>query len=75
MLTTVPTGKGRINGYGLGIYEIIFPNGVPIWEHTDVILGFDTFAGGAYVDGNLNSMGRAENTGLFKSILIVEYRQ
>lgn len=80
ILTTVPTGKGGINGYGLGIYEIILPNSVPIWGHTGGIPGFDTFAGGTHGDRhmltvNLNSMGRAENPGLFKSILLVEFRQ
>ncbi|OTX28242.1 hypothetical protein BK720_32175 [Bacillus thuringiensis serovar brasilensis] len=68
ILTTVLAGKG-------GIYEIKFLNVVSIWGHTGVIPGFDTFAGGAYVDGKLNSMGRAENIGLFKSILLVEYRR
>lgn len=36
IITTVPTGKGGINGYGLGIYETILPNSVPIWGHTGV---------------------------------------
>lgn len=76
ILTTVPTGKGGINGYGLGIYEIKLPNVVSIGGHTGVIPGFDTFAGGRHMlTVNLNSMGRAENTGLFKSILLVEFRQ
>ncbi len=44
------------------------------------IPGFDTFAGGTHggrhmLTVNLNSMGRAENPGLFKSILLVEFRQ
>lgn len=40
------------------------------------IPGFDTFAGGRHMlTVNLNSMGRAENPGLFKSILLVEFRQ
>nr|WP_314110310.1 serine hydrolase domain-containing protein [Bacillus pseudomycoides] len=34
MLTTVPTGREGINGYGLGVYEIKLPNGVSIWGHT-----------------------------------------
>ncbi|SCN37033.1 Uncharacterized protein BC88300_02288 [Bacillus cytotoxicus] len=46
MLTTVSTGKGGINGYGLGIYEIKLPKGVSIWGHTGGIAGFDTFVGG-----------------------------
>ncbi|WP_420685909.1 serine hydrolase domain-containing protein [Bacillus cereus] len=78
MLTTVPTGKGGINGYGLGIFEIKLPNGVPIWGHTGGIPGFDTFAGGTHggrhmLTVNLNSMGRAESPGLFKSILLAEF--
>ncbi|WP_242277825.1 serine hydrolase [Bacillus cereus group sp. BfR-BA-01446] len=80
MLTTVPTGKGGINGYGLGIFEIKLPNGVPIWGHTGGIPGFDTFAGGTHggkhmLTVNLNSMGKAESPGLFKSILLAEFSE
>ena len=78
MLTTVPTGKGGINGYGLGIFEIKLPNGVQIWGHTGGIPGFDAFAGGTHggrhmLTVNLNSMGRAESPGLFKNILLAEF--
>ena len=71
MLTTVPTGKGGINGYGLGIYEIKLPNDISIWGHTGGIPGFDTFTGGTHggrhmLTVNLNSMGRAESPGLLK---------
>ncbi len=42
--------------------------------------GIPGFAGGTHGDRhmltvNLISMGRAENSGLFKSILLVEFRQ
>lgn len=37
IFTTVSTGKGGINGYGLGIYEIKLPNVVSIGGHTGVI--------------------------------------
>jgi len=78
MFTTVSTGKGGINGYGLGIFEIKLPNGVTIWGHTGGIPGFDTFAGGTHggrhmLTVNLNSMGRTESPGLFKSILLAEF--
>ncbi|WP_413776776.1 serine hydrolase domain-containing protein [Bacillus sp. ZJS3] len=80
MLTTVSTGKGGINGYGLGIYEIKLPNGISIWGHTGGIPGFDTFAGGTHggrhmLTVSLNSMGRTESPGLFKSILLAEFSQ
>ncbi|OOZ78742.1 D-alanyl-D-alanine carboxypeptidase [Bacillus cereus] len=80
MLTTVSTGKGGINGYGLGIYEIKLPNGISIWGHTGGIPGFDTFAGGTHggrhmLTVSLNSMGRAESPGLFKPIFIAEFSQ
>jgi D-alanyl-D-alanine carboxypeptidase len=80
MLTTIPTGKGGINGYGLGIYEIKLPNDISIWGHTGGIPGFDTFTGGTHggrhmLTVNLNSMGRAESPGLFKSILLAEFSQ
>jgi len=78
MFTTVPAGRGGINGYGLGIFEIKLPNGVPIWGHTGGIPGFDTFVGGTHggrhmLAVNLNSMGRTESPGLFKSILLAEF--
>ncbi|PHB88354.1 D-alanyl-D-alanine carboxypeptidase, partial [Bacillus wiedmannii] len=46
MLTTVPTGREGIDGYGLGIYETKLPSGVSIWGHTGGILGFTTLVGG-----------------------------
>ena len=78
MFTTVPAGRGGINGYGLGIFEIKLPNGVPIWGHTGGIPGFDTFVGGTHggrhmLAVNLNSMGRTESPGLFKGILLAEF--
>ncbi|PGS77909.1 D-alanyl-D-alanine carboxypeptidase [Bacillus cereus] len=78
MFTTVPAGRGGINGYGLGIFEIKLPNGVPIWGHTGGIPGFDTFVGGTHggrhmLAVNLNSRGRTESPGLFKSILLAEF--
>ncbi|AHA72578.1 hypothetical protein ABE47_03145 [Bacillus thuringiensis] len=49
IFTTVSTGKGGINRYGLGIYEIKLPNVVSIGGHTGVIPGFNTFAGGTHM--------------------------
>lgn len=48
IFTTVSTGKGGINGYGLGIYGIKIPNVVSIGGHTGVIPEFNTFAGGTH---------------------------
>lgn len=71
MLTTVPTGRAGIDGYGLGIFETKLPNGVSIWGHTGGILGFSTIAGGT-LGGNhtlvvsLNSLGRDNSPNPFK---------
>ncbi|WP_018767521.1 serine hydrolase domain-containing protein [Bacillus sp. 105MF] len=80
MLTTVPTGREGIDGYGLGIYEIKLPNGVSIWGHGGSIPGFLTFAGGT-IGGkhtlavNLNSMGKANSSDPFKNILLAEFSE
>ncbi|MFD0771970.1 serine hydrolase domain-containing protein [Bacillus sp. CGMCC 1.60114] len=78
MLTTVPTGRAEINGYGLGIYETKLPNGASIWGHTGGIPGFVTFAGGTLggkhtLTVNLNSTGRANSPDPFKNILLAEF--
>ena len=78
MLTTVPTGRAEIDGYGLGIYETKLPNGVSIWGHTGGIPGFVTFAGGTLggkhtLAVNLNSTGRANSPDPFKNILLAEF--
>ncbi len=78
MLTTVPTGKAEIVGYGLGIYETRLPNGVSIWGHSGGIPGFSTFAGGTLggkhtLAVNLNSLGKAESPDPFKNILLAEF--
>ncbi|MGG2091956.1 serine hydrolase domain-containing protein [Bacillus sp. S13(2024)] len=78
MLTTVPTGRAEINGYGLGIYETKLPNGASIWGHTGGIPGFVTFAGGTLggkhtLAVNLNSTGRANSPDPFKNILLAEF--
>ncbi|OJE39675.1 D-alanyl-D-alanine carboxypeptidase [Bacillus proteolyticus] len=78
MLTTVPTGGAKIDGYGLGIYETKLPNGVSIWGHTGGIPGFCTFAGGTLggkhtLAVNLNSMGKANSPDPFKNILLAEF--
>ncbi|WP_033799584.1 serine hydrolase domain-containing protein, partial [Bacillus pseudomycoides] len=80
MLTTVPTGREGIDGYGLGIYEIKLPNGVSIWGHTGGVPGFSTLAGGT-IGGkhtlavNLNSMGKANSPDPFKNILLAEFSE
>ncbi|MBW5469115.1 serine hydrolase [Brevibacillus formosus] len=43
MLTTVATPHGK---FGLGIQEVILPNGTTIWGHQGGIPGFTNFAGG-----------------------------
>ncbi|PEY43450.1 D-alanyl-D-alanine carboxypeptidase [Bacillus cereus] len=78
MLTTVPTGREGINGYGLGIYEIKLPNGVSIWGHTGGVPGFSTLAGGTLggkhtLAVNLNSSVRANSPDPFKNILLAEF--
>ncbi|MFD0769362.1 serine hydrolase domain-containing protein [Bacillus sp. CGMCC 1.60114] len=78
MLTTVPTGRAEIDGYGLGIYETKLPNGVSIWGHGGSIPGFITFAGGTLggkhtLAVNLNSLGKADNPDPFKNILLAEF--
>jgi len=78
MLTTVPTGREGIDGYGLGIYETKLPNGVSIWGHTGGILGFTTLAGGTLGGKHtlvisLNSLGRDNSPDPFKNILVAEF--
>ncbi|MGG2065455.1 serine hydrolase domain-containing protein [Bacillus sp. S14(2024)] len=78
MLTTVPTGRAEINGYGLGIYETKLPSGASIWGHTGGIPGFVTFAGGTLggkhtLAVNLNSTGRTNSPDPFKNILLAEF--
>ncbi|MEC2302195.1 serine hydrolase [Bacillus cereus] len=78
MLTTVPTGREGIDGYGLGIYETKLPNGVSIWGHTGGILGFTTLVGGTLggkhtLVVNWNSLGRADSPNPFKNILLAEF--
>ncbi|MCU4967395.1 beta-lactamase family protein [Bacillus toyonensis] len=77
MLTTVPTGKEGIDGYGLGIYETKLPNGVSIWGHSGGIPGFSTFAGGTLggkhtLAVNLNNL-KADSPDPFKNILLAEF--
>ncbi|MBO1582738.1 serine hydrolase [Bacillus sp. XF8] len=77
MLTTVPTGREGIDGYGLGIYETKLPNGVSIWGHSGGIPGFSTFAGGILggkhtLAVNLNNL-KADSTDPFKNILLAEF--
>ncbi|MED4217184.1 serine hydrolase [Priestia megaterium] len=76
MLTTVPTGREG-TGYGLGIYETKLPNGVSIWGHRGIVLGFTTFAGGTLggkhtLAVNLNSF-KADSPDPFKNILLAEF--
>lgn len=76
MLTTVPTGREG-TGYGLGIYETKLPNGVSIWGHRGIVLGFTTFAGGTLggkhtLAVNLNSF-KADSPDPFKNILLTEF--
>ncbi|MGO0653603.1 serine hydrolase domain-containing protein [Bacillus mycoides] len=78
MLTTVPTGKEEIDGYGLGIYETKLPSGVSIWGHTGGILGFTTLVGGTLggkhtLVVNWNSFGRTDSPNPFKNILLAEF--
>ncbi|MGG0759833.1 serine hydrolase domain-containing protein [Bacillus paramycoides] len=78
MLTTVPTGRAELGGYGLGIYETKLPNGVSIWGHSGGIPGFSTFAGGTpggkhTLAVNFNSSGKADNPDPFKNILLAEF--
>ncbi|MEC0206199.1 serine hydrolase [Paenibacillus lautus] len=78
MLTTVPTGRAGMDGWGLGIFETKLPNGVSIWGHTGGILGFSTFAGGTLggkhtLVVSLNSMGRDNSPNPFKNILLAEF--
>ncbi|MGY2614045.1 serine hydrolase domain-containing protein [Bacillus pretiosus] len=78
MLTTVPTGKEGIDGYGLGIYETKLPSGVSIWGHTGGILGFTTLVGGKLggkhtLVVNWNSLGRTDSPNPFKNILLAEF--
>ncbi|KQU21632.1 serine hydrolase domain-containing protein [Priestia megaterium] len=76
MLTTVPTGREGTE-YGLGIYETKLPNGVSIWGHRGIVLGFTTFAGGTLggkhtLAVNLNSF-KADSPDPFKNILLAEF--
>ncbi|GLV65945.1 D-alanyl-D-alanine carboxypeptidase [Bacillus mycoides] len=78
MLTTVPTGRAEIGGYGLGIYETKLPSGVQIWGHTGDIPGFSTFAGGTLggkhtLAVSLNSMRSANSPDPYKNILLAEF--
>lgn len=78
MLTTVPTGRAGMDGWGLGIFETKLPNGVSIWGHTGGILGFSTFAGGTLggkhtLVVSLNSLGRDNSPNPFKNILLAEF--
>ncbi|MED0970800.1 serine hydrolase domain-containing protein [Bacillus paramycoides] len=78
MLTTVPTGRAELGGYGLGIYETKLPNGVSIWGHSGGIPGFSTFAGGTpggkhTLAVNFNSSGKADNPDPSKNILLAEF--
>ncbi|MGG2091541.1 serine hydrolase domain-containing protein [Bacillus sp. S13(2024)] len=80
MLTTVPTGRTEIDGYGLGIYETKLPNGVSIWGHGGGIPGFITFAGGTLggkhtLAVNSNCLGKADNPDPFKNILLAEFKK
>lgn len=78
MLTTVPTGREGMDGYGLGIFETKLPNGVSIWGHTGGALGFTTLVG-AKRGGkhtlvvNWNSLGRADSPSPYKNILLAEF--
>ncbi|MED0940227.1 serine hydrolase [Bacillus mobilis] len=78
MLTTVPTGRDGMDGYGLGIFETKLPNGVSIWGHTGGALGFTTLVG-AKRGGkhtlvvNWNSLGRADSPSPYKNILLAEF--
>ncbi|MFJ8219205.1 serine hydrolase domain-containing protein [Bacillus cereus] len=78
MLTTVPTGREGMDGYGLGIFETKLPNGVSIWGHTGGALGFTTLVGGKLggkhtLVVNWNSLGRADSPNPYKNILLAEF--
>ncbi|PFQ40478.1 D-alanyl-D-alanine carboxypeptidase [Bacillus cereus] len=78
MLTTVPTGREGMDGYGLGISETKLPNGVSIWGHTGGALGFTTLVGGRLggkhtLVVNWNSLGRADSPNPYKNILLAEF--
>lgn len=78
MLTTVPTGREGMDGYGLGIFETRLPNGVSIWGHTGGALGFTTLVGGKLggkhtLVVNWNSLGRADSPSPYKNILLAEF--
>ncbi|MGE7938909.1 serine hydrolase domain-containing protein [Bacillus paramycoides] len=78
MLTTVPTGREGMDGYGLGIFETKLPNGVSIWGHTGGALGFTTLVGGRLggkhtLVVNWNSLGRADSPSPYKNILLAEF--
>ncbi|PGM91794.1 serine hydrolase, partial [Bacillus thuringiensis] len=80
MLTTVPTGKEGIDGYGLGIHETKLQSGVSIWGHTGGILGFTTLVGGKLggkhtLVVNWNSLGRIGSPNPFKKILLAEFNK
>ncbi|MFC8056349.1 serine hydrolase [Bacillus cereus] len=78
MLTTVPTGREGMDGYGLGIFETKLQNGVSIWGHTGGALGFTTLVGGRLggkhtLVVNWNSLGRADSPSPYKNILLAEF--
>ncbi|MES5860437.1 serine hydrolase [Bacillus cereus group sp. RP29] len=78
MLTTVPTGREGMDGYGLGIFETKLPNSVSIWGHTGGALGFTTLVGGRLggkhtLVVNWNSLGRADSPSPYKNILLAEF--
>ncbi|MFJ8415597.1 serine hydrolase domain-containing protein [Bacillus paramycoides] len=80
MLTTVPTGREGMDGYGLGIFETKLPNGVSIWGHTGGALGFTTLVGGRLggkhtLVVNWNSLGRADSPSPYKNILLAEFNK
>lgn len=66
-------------GYGFGIFEIKFLNGVLVWGYRGVVLGFFIFVGGIFGGKyifviNLNSLN-FNNLEVFKNILFVEFRK
>lgn len=78
MLTTVPTGRKGMDGYGLGISETKLPNGVSVWGHTGGALGFTTLVGGRLggkhtLVVNWNSLGRADSPSPYKNVLLAEF--
>ncbi len=77
MLTTVPTGREGMAGYGLGIFETKLPNGVSVWGHRGAVPGFSTFVGGTLggkhtLAINANSLN-INNPEFFKNILLAEF--